>query len=51
MKDFLNFVGRAIETVRPKGAAALAAARRELHGAAGDARNIYGRNWSDRGHL
>ena len=51
MKDFLGLLGKAIETVRPKGAAALAAARRELRGAAGDVRNIYARSWSDRGHL
>ena len=51
MKDFLSILGKAIETIRPKGAAAVAAARRELRGAAGDARKVYARNWSDRGHL
>jgi hypothetical protein len=51
MKDILGILGRALESVRPKGDAALAAARRELHGAAGDLRSIYARNWSDRGHL
>ncbi len=51
MKDILGILGRALETVRPKGTAALAAARRELRGAAGDLRSIYGRSWSDRGHL
>jgi len=51
MKDILGILGKALETVRPKGTAALAAARRELRGAAGDLRSIYGRSWSDRGHL
>ena len=51
MKDLLGILGKALETVRPKGTGALAAARRKLHGAAGDLRSIYGRNWSDRGHL
>ena len=51
MKDLLGILGKALETLRPKGTAALAAARRKLHGAAGDLRSIYGRNWSDRGHL
>ena len=51
MKGILGILGRALESVRPKGTAALAAARRELHGAAGDLRSIYARNWSDRGHL
>jgi hypothetical protein len=51
MKDILGILGRALESVRPKGDAALAAARRELHGAAGDLRSIDARNWSDRGHL
>jgi hypothetical protein len=51
MKDILGILGKAFETVRPKGEAALAAARRELHGAAGDLRSIYARSWSDRGHL
>jgi hypothetical protein len=51
MKDIFGILGKALETVRPKGAAALAAARRELRGAAGDLRSIYARSWSDRGHL
>ena len=51
MKDLLGILAKAIATARPRGAAALAAARREFHGAAGDLRNIYSRNWSDRGHL
>jgi hypothetical protein len=51
MKDIFGILGKALEKVRPNGAAALAAARRELRGAAGDLRNIHARNWSDRGHL
>jgi len=51
MKDIFGILGKALEKVRPNGTAALAAARRELRGAAGDLRNIYARNWSDRGHL
>ena len=51
MKDFLGILGKAIETFRPKGKAALVAARRELHGAAGALRGVYARSWSDRGHL
>jgi len=51
MKDIFGILGKALEKVRPNGTAALAAARRELLGAAGDLRNIYARNWSDRGHL
>ena len=51
MKDFLGILGKALETFRPKGEAALAAARRELRGVPGDVRGIYERNWSDRGHL
>jgi len=51
MKGILGILGRALKTVRPKGEAALAAARRDLHGAAGDLRGIYARSWSDRGHL
>ena len=51
MKDIFGILGKALEMVRPKGEAALAATRRELRGAAGDLRSIYARNWSDRGHL
>lgn len=51
MKNILGILGKALEAVRPKGEAALAAARRELRGAAGDLRGIYARSWSDRGHL
>ena len=51
MKDLFGILGKALEMVRPNGTAALAAARRELHGAAGDLRSIDARNWSDRGHL
>jgi hypothetical protein len=51
MKDFLGILGKALETFRPRGEAALLAARRELHGAAGDLRGNYARSWSDRGHL
>ncbi len=51
MKDILGILGKALETFRPKGSAALAAARRELHGTAGDPRRIHARSWSDRGHL
>ena len=51
MKDVLGFLGKAFEAVRPSSEAALAAVWRELHGAAGDLRNIYARSWSDRGHL
>jgi len=51
MKDILGILGKALKTIRPKSDAALAAARRELRDAAGDLRNIYARNWSDRGHL
>lgn len=51
MKNILDILGKALETLRPQSTAALAAARRELHGAAGDLRVIYARSWSDRGHL
>ena len=51
MKDILAILGKALETLRPKGSAALAATRRELDGAARDLRSLYGRSWSDRGHL
>ena len=51
MKDIFGILGKALEKVRPNGTAALAAARRELRGAAGDLRNIHARNWSDRGLL
>ena len=51
MKSIFDILGKALETLRPKGTAALTAARRELHGAASDLRSLYARNWSDRGHL
>jgi hypothetical protein len=51
MKSILGFFGKAFETLRPQGTAALAAARREWHVAANDLRSLYSRSWSDRGHL
>ena len=51
MKDILDILGKALETLRAKGETGLASARRELHDAGGDLRNMYARSWSDRGHL
>lgn len=48
MKDFFATFRKALETAGPH---ALDAAERELIRAREDLRKVYGRTWSDRGHL
>lgn len=48
MKDFLNIFRNSLESA---GAQALDTTRREFIRAREDLRKIYGRTWSDRGHL
>jgi hypothetical protein len=48
MKDLLNIFRNSLESA---GAQALDATRREYIRAREDLRKIYGRTWSDRGHL
>jgi len=48
MKDFLSIFRNSLESA---GAQALDTTRREFIRAREDLRKIYGRTWSDRGHL
>jgi hypothetical protein len=48
MKGFLSMFRESLETAR---AQALDATKREIVRAREDLRKIYGRTWSDRGHL